>query len=139
MAKLEELKSIYPGALAWHFGDSLELADELVQLVLSGVKTATCSSRSSFQQEFERGEAPCVGSYNIILNGTGQPMCVIQTVRMQLIRFCDVPSELASKEGEGDLSLAYWREGHKRYFEREGTYSEEMELIFEEFELIEVL
>jgi len=58
---------------------------------------------------------------------------------MQLIRFCDVPSELASKEGEGDLSLAYWREGHKRYFEREGTYSEEMELIFEEFDLIEVL
>ncbi|NRG11807.1 ASCH domain-containing protein, partial [Klebsiella variicola] len=42
-------------------------------------------------------------------------------------------------EGEGDLSLEYWNEGHKRYFEREGTYSEEMELIFEEFELTEIL
>ena len=139
MTKLEALRSTYPGALAWHFGDSSELADELVQLVLSGIKTATCSSRVSFQHEYERGEAPCVGSYNIILDGAGQPMCVIQTVRMQLIRFCDVTSELASKEGEGDLSLAYWREGHKRYFEREGTYSEEMELIFEEFALIEIV
>ena len=45
----------------------------------------------------------------------------------------------ASKEGEGDLSLEYWKEGHKRYFEREGTYSEEMELVFEEFELTEIL
>jgi hypothetical protein len=27
MTKLDELKSIYPGALAWHFGDSPELAD----------------------------------------------------------------------------------------------------------------
>ncbi|GKL71668.1 ASCH domain-containing protein (plasmid) [Klebsiella pneumoniae] len=139
MAKLEELKNSYPGALAWKFGDSPELADELVQLVLSGRKTATCSSIASFHHEHERGEAPCVGSYNIILNGAGQPMCVIRTLRMQVIRFNEMTSELASKEGEGDLSLEYWNEGHKRYFEREGTYSEEMELIFEEFELTEIL
>lgn len=68
-------------------------------------------------------------------------MCMIQTVRLQVIRFCEMTSELASKEGqgEGDLSLEYWKEGHKRYFEREGTYSEEMELVFEEFELSEIL
>ena len=111
MTKLEELKKIYPGALAWQFRDSPELADELVQLVLSGSKTATCSSIASFQHEHERGEAPCVGSYNIILNGAGQPMCVIRTLRMQVIRFNEVTSELASKEGEGDLSLEYWNEG----------------------------
>ncbi|EKS6399008.1 ASCH domain-containing protein [Enterobacter hormaechei] len=139
MTKLEEVKSIYPGALVWHFGDSPELADELVHLVLSGIKTATCCSKTSFQREYERGEAPCAGSYNIILDGTGQPMCVIQTVRLQVIRFCEMTSELASKEGEGDLSLEYWKEGHKRFFEREGTYSEEMELVFEEFELAEIL
>ncbi|HFN7231956.1 TPA: ASCH domain-containing protein [Klebsiella quasipneumoniae] len=75
----------------------------------------------------------------MILDGTGQPMCVIQTVRLQVIRFCEMTSELASKEGQGDLSLEYWKEGHKRYFEREGTYSEEMELVFEEFELSEIL
>jgi len=139
MTKLEALRSTYPGALAWHFGDSSELADELVQLVLSGIKTATCCSKNSFQREYERGEAPCAGSYNIILDGTGQPVCVIQTVRLQVIRFCEMTRELASKEGEGDLSLEYWKEGYKRYFEREGTYSEEMELVFEEFELTDIL
>ncbi|MEQ4672930.1 ASCH domain-containing protein [Providencia vermicola] len=137
MTKLEELKNIYPDALVWQFGDSPELADELVQLVLSGIKTATCSSIASFQHEYKRGEAPCVGSYNIVLNGTGQPMCVIRTLKMQVIRFNEMTGELASKEGEGDLSLEHWKEGHKRFFEREGSYSEEMELIFEEFELIE--
>lgn len=139
MTKLDELKSIYPGALAWHFGDSTELADELAQLVLRGIKTATCCSATSFQRENERGKAPSVGSYNIILDGTGQPVCVIKTVRMQVIRFFEMTSELASKEGEGDLSLEYWKKGHKRYFEREGTYSEEMELVFEEFELTDIL
>lgn len=139
MTTLEELKNTYPGALAWQFGDSPELADELVQLVLSGRKTATCSSIASFQHEYARGEAPCVGSYSIILNGAGQPMCVIRTLRMQVIRFNEMTRELASKEGEGDLSLEYWSEGHKRYFEREGTYSEEMELVFEEFEVTEIL
>lgn len=66
-------------------------------------------------------------------------MCVIQTVRLQIIRFCEMTSELASKEGEGNLSLEYWKEDHKRYFEREGTYSEEMELVYEELELTEIL
>ena len=139
MTKLEELKNIYPDALVWQFGDSPELADELVQLVLSGLNPATCSSIASFQHAYKRGEAPYVGSYNIILNGAGQPMCVIRTLKMQVIRFNEMTRELASKEGEGDLSLEYWQEGHKRYFEREGSYSEEMELIFEEFELIEIL
>jgi len=138
MTTLEAVKNAYPGALVWQFGDSPQLADELAQRVLSGLKTATCCSRVVWQEEFARGEAPSEGSDNIILSGSGQPLCVIRTVRTQRIRFCDVTEALARKEGEGDLSLAHWREGHKRYFEREGTYSEVMELIFEEFELIAV-
>ena len=58
---------------------------------------------------------------------------------MRLIRFCDVTEELARKEGEGDLSLDYWRQEHKEFFEREGSFSENMELIAEEFELIEIV
>ena len=57
---------------------------------------------------------------------------------MQLIRFNEVTEELAKREEEGDLSLAYWQEGHKDFFNREGHFSEDMESVFEEFELIEV-
>ena len=60
MAKLEELKNIYPGALAWKFGDSPELADELVQLVLSGSKTATCSSIASFHMNMNEAKLPAL-------------------------------------------------------------------------------
>jgi uncharacterized protein YhfF len=50
-----------------------------------------------------------------------------------------VTAEFARKEGEGDLSLAYWRKEHKAFFEREGFYSDRMELVAEEFEVVEVL
>lgn len=139
MNTLAQLKMHYPDALAWQFGDSPELADELVQQVLSGRKTATCGSLISFQQEQARGEAALAGSNNIILNGSGQAMCVIRMLTTDVIRFCDVTAELARKEGEGDLSLEHWRQCHRLFFEREGTFSAEMELVFQEFELIEVV
>ncbi|WP_332643002.1 ASCH domain-containing protein, partial [Escherichia sp. Lx600-2] len=48
-------------------------------------------------------------------------------------------AELARKEGEGDLSLEYWRNEHRRFFQAEGSYSPEMDVIFEEYALIDVV
>lgn len=136
MTAIKQLNEKYTGALSWSFGDSPGLADQLAALVMKGVKTASCGSLSSFEKE---EESPSVGSYSIILSGEGSPVCVIRTTAMFLKRFSDVTEELAKKEGEGDLSLDYWRKGHQDFFEREGTYSEDMEIIFEEFQLIEII
>lgn len=136
MAAVEELKVKYPGANAWQMGDSPELASELADLIKKGIKTASCGSFASYQQE---ESAPKIGSYNIILDGQSIPVCVIRLVSMQLVRFCDVTEEFARKEGEGDLSLEYWQKEHQRFFTREGYFSEEMELITEEFEVVELL
>lgn len=136
MAMIKQLNEKYPHALSWSFGDSPELADELVALVVTGVKTASCGSFSSFEKE---ETPPSVGSYSIVLSGNGSPVCVIRTTAMYLKRFSDVTAEMAKKEGEGDLSLDYWRKAHQGFFAREGTYSEDMELVFEEFQLIEIL
>jgi uncharacterized protein YhfF len=133
---LDHLTVKYPGALAWPFGDAPEMADELATLVVKGIKTATCCSLSSF---LEGDESPTIGSYSIILNGKGDPVCVIRTMAMRIVRFCDVNEDHAKKEGEGDLSLKYWREGHREFFTREGTYDDRMELVAEEFELVESL
>ena len=133
MAAVEELKVKYPGANAWQMGDSPELASELADLIKKGIKTASCGSFASYQQE---EPAPKIGSYNIILGGQSIPVCVIRLVSMQLVRFCDVTEEFARKEGEGDLSLEYWQKEHQRFFTREGYFSEEMELIKEEFEVV---
>ena len=136
MSIVDSLKVKYPGASAWPFGDNPEMADKLSGLVLKGIKTACCSSLSSFQCE---DPVPVIGSYSIILNGQGEPVCVIRSVALRIIRFCDVTEDFAKKEGEGDLSLNYWKQGHQAFFQREGYFSETMELVVEEFELIEVL
>ncbi|WP_113626519.1 ASCH domain-containing protein [Pectobacterium peruviense] len=125
----------YPDALRWAFGDSPELADELLQLVREGHKTASCGSYHAFKSE----PSPQVGDYNIILDGAGQPSCVIRTRSLTLVRYCDVTTEMAAKEGEGDKSLAFWQQAHQEFFEREGTFAPDMLLVFEEFELVEVL
>jgi len=134
--KIDQLKAKYPGAIAWSFGDSPEMADELAELVIRGIKTASCCSLSSFNDD---DESPTIGCYSIILNGKDQPVSVVRTLAMRIVRFCDVTEELARKEGEGDLSLTYWREGHKNFFINEGTYAETMELVVEEFERVEIV
>jgi len=136
MSMIEQLTVKYPGAIAWAFGDSPEMADELAELVIKGKKTASCGALAAFKNE---EGAPTIGGYSIILNGRDEPVCVIRTISLCIVRFCDVDEDLARKEGEGDLSLKYWREGHKAFFSREGTYQEDMELVVEEFERVEVL
>lgn len=136
MAAVEVLKVKYPGAGAWQMGDSPELASKLADLIKKGIKTASCGSLTSYQQEVS---APKIGSYNIILDGQNVPVCVTRLVSMRLVRFCDVTETFARKEGEGDLSLEYWQKEHQRFFTREGHFSDDMELIAEEFEVIEVL
>ncbi|HCR2161436.1 MULTISPECIES: ASCH domain-containing protein [Enterobacter] len=136
MIEIEEIKIKYPGADAWQMGDSPELASELADLIKKGIKTASCGSFASFQQE---ESAPKIGSYNIILDGQNVPVCVTRLVSMRLVRFCDVTEAFARKEGEGDLSLEYWQKEHKRFFTRECHFSEDMELIAEEFEVVEIL
>lgn len=136
MDLVENLKLKYPGARAWAFGDSPEMANELADLVVKGIKTASCGSLVSFNAD---DAAPGPGSYHIILNGQGVPVCVIRMVSLRLVRFCEVTEAFARKEGEGDLSLAYWREEHQAFFTREGVYAEDMELVAEEFVVVEVL
>lgn len=80
-----------------------------------------------------------MGSYHIILNGREEPVCVIRIIAMRIVTFDKVEAEFAYKEGEGDRSLNYWRREHQAFFTREGSFSETMELVAEEFELVEVV
>lgn len=51
----------------------------------------------------------------------------------------DVDAAFAFEEGEGHRTLESWRAGHRRYFERNGGWSDEMWLACERFRLVEVL
>jgi uncharacterized protein YhfF len=113
------------------FGDNPTLADQLVELVIKGVKTATCSTEDEL-------DTSASGERWIVLDGRGEPRCVIETTEVMHRRFNEVDANFASDEGEGDRSLAYWRDAHRAYFGRYGRFSEDMKLTCERLRLVEV-
>jgi len=121
-------------AVRFSFGDSPELADRLLALVLAGKKTATCGAL----RDFEAGEPmPQPGRRDIVLDGAGQEACVIETVLVETMRFDAIPPAFTDKEGEG--SYAEWREGHEAYFARNGGFAPDMQIVCETFRLVQVL
>ena len=118
---------------SFSFGDSAELADELLELVLIGKKTATAWAAA------EGDKGVVVGKRWIVKDGQGRPGAILETVEVERRRFGNVDAAFAYDEGEGDRSLAWWREAHARYFTRRAESSPEMELYCERFRLIEVV
>ena len=121
----------YRALRSFAFGDGPALADELLELVISGIKTATCSTE-------DEPNLSKPGERWIVLDGRGTPRCVIESTEVSFRRFGDVDADFAFEEGEGDRSLAYWRAAHRRYFERLGRFSEDMMLMCERFRLVEI-
>lgn len=133
-ASLPDLPEDPPGA--WAFGATADHADELLSLVLAGVKTGTAMSLRECELT---GEAiPRAGDYSIILDGSGRPAAIIQTTRIDIVPFGDVDADHAHAEGEDDRTLSAWRDIHERYWR---TYSPagfacDMPVVCERFTLI---
>lgn len=124
---------------SWFFGGDKETADELAELVLSGTKRATASLYDSYAYEDE--PIPKAGDYSVITNWEGEAKCIIQTTAINICPFKNVSEAFARREGEGDKSLAYWREVHRHFFSLEcqdmlKTFDEDMLVICEEFEMV---
>jgi uncharacterized protein YhfF len=126
------LPEVYRSLRSFAFGDSPDLADELLELVLKGLKTATCSTE-------DEPNLSKPGERWIVLDGRGTPRCVIESTEITFRRYGEVDAAFAHDEGEGDRSLAYWRDAHRRYFGRLGRFSEDMMLMCERFRLVEIL
>ncbi|MXU64023.1 ASCH domain-containing protein [Oceanomicrobium pacificus] len=131
---MRDLRDTYPQAETFTFGDSRALCDQLLALVLSGRKTATCGALRDFEDE---GEAmPVVGRRDIALDWDGRGVALIETVSVEMKRYCDVDADFALAEGEND-SLDGWRADHRAYFERNGGWSDDMMLVCERFRLVD--
>ncbi|MCL2595058.1 MAG: ASCH domain-containing protein [Promicromonosporaceae bacterium] len=123
---------------AWAFGHEgdTELADELLGLVLSGIKTGTASLKWEYADE----PLPKEGDLSIILDGAGEPRAIIRTTSVAVIPFAEVTAEHARAEGEGDRTLETWRADHEGFWRRglpEGQeFSLDMPVVCERFELV---
>lgn len=121
------------------FGDNPALADELGALVVEGKKTATCSA--VWEWEAEGNPIPQAGAFWIVLDGRGAPMCITETFEVTRRRYDEVDPAFAYEEGEGDRSLQYWRDAHRRFFTRTlgaigREFTPEMPLVCERFRVV---
>ncbi len=105
------------GYETWYFCDNEDSANELGGLVLAGIKTATCSLTWAYEAEGEK--IPETGDLSVITNWDGDPLCVIETTEVEIKPFNQVDEQFAYDEGEGDRSLAFWRNAHLSFFSRE--------------------
>ena len=125
--------------IAEGWGDSPEMADELGALIAQGTKTGTCSALWEWEAE---GNTPTqVGEITIVIDGKGEPLCIIEITEVTVTNYNEVNADFARSEGEGDLSLEYWRKAHRNFFSRTlpeigREFSEEMLLVCERFQMI---
>lgn len=123
---------------AWAFGATPEVADELLALVLAGTKTATASSLWDYEATGD--PVPRAEEFSVVLDGAGEPRAIIETLEVRIRPFGEVDAEHASAEGEGDRSLAYWREVHERFWrlhsENPHGFEPDMPVVCERFRLV---
>jgi uncharacterized protein YhfF len=126
--------------LLWFGGTNVALATELADLVVDGPKRAT----TTLLRDFETGAQPVFpkpGDFWVLVDCWGHPLCVVQTTQVQLTAFADVDEAFAWDEGEGDRSLAWWREAHFDYFSRQAAiegfvFDERSMVVLERFTVI---
>ena len=121
------------------FGDSAELADELLDLVLHGPKRATAGSVAVF--ELEGTPLPAVDDWWIAADATGRPRAALRTTEVRVAPLSSVDDAFAWDEGEGDRSRAMWLADHEAFFRRQLptfglTFDDDMPTVFERFELV---
>lgn len=95
---------------AWAFGVEPDL---LGDLVFKGEKTATASAYDLYVLEDE--PLPQVGTFDVILDSQNQAVCIVEITKVSVELFNQVSAQHAFKEGEGDKSLAYWRQVHEDF------------------------
>jgi len=120
-------------------GDTDELADELVGLMLSGVKRAT----ASLVRDYASGDEPMpqLGDFIVVVDSEGTPKCIWRTTEVVVKPLIGVDDAFAWDEGEGDRTRDSWLSDHREYFSeqasREGfEMSDGIETVFERFEIV---
>lgn len=90
------------------------LRDQLVAAIVAGAKTTTTSLLAGYEAGNE--PLPVPGQRGVVVDSTGQPVTVIETTAVRVIRLAEVDLAHALGEGEGYHSVAEWRGGHESFW-----------------------
>jgi uncharacterized protein YhfF len=121
------------------FGDSPEMATELVDLVVAGIKRATASLARDYGEG--RESIPRPGDFVMMLDVKGRPRFTWRTTEVTIKPLSQVDDAFAWDEGEGDRTRNWWLAAHRRYFGRQaGREGFELDddplTVFERFEVM---
>jgi uncharacterized protein YhfF len=128
-----------PTEVVERFGDSAELADELLDLVLHGPKRATAGSEAAMRQT--GAVMPVVGDLWVAADAAGRPRALLRTTEVRVGPLSSVDDAFAWDEGEGDRSRAMWLADHEAFFRRQLPtlgleLDPDMPTVFERFEVV---
>ena len=101
---------------AWSFGDEATCGDDLLEMVLQGRKFGTASAYDEYVAENALDDLPQIGDYSVLLQSSGEAVCVIRNYDVYIRPFEMVPPFHAYAEGEADRSLESWKEIHTKFF-----------------------
>lgn len=106
--------------------------NNLIKLVIQKKKTAT-------SYLYKKDDIPTIDEESIICFDNKKEACLVKTTGFKIMKFKEMTEELAKKEGEGDLSLNYWKEVHYNFFkEIDCDFTEDSKIIYETFELVKI-
>ena len=135
----EEEQKNPPPYVVDQFADTPEAATSVGKLVRDGVKTTTSSLVWGLEQIGQ--PLPNVGHIELIVDGNGEPLCIIQLMEVEIKSFNAVDEQFAFEYGEGDRTLAFWLRDNWDFLARECMAigrepSETMPLVFQRFRVL---
>jgi uncharacterized protein YhfF len=121
------------------FGDGPEMATELAELVVAGIKRATAGLVRQFGPGGE--PPPILDGHVVLLDGTGHPRAVWRTTEVRVGPLNSVDERFAWDEGEGERTREWWLSAHRRFFGRGADAQgfqmhDEIETVFERFTVV---
>jgi uncharacterized protein YhfF len=120
--------------------DDVPFLDELAGMACDGKKRGTAHMRLHFEHENIRMRHP--GDCWIVTTVAGEPLCVLRITNVDIKPFDQVGEVFAASEGEGDLSVDYWRGAHIDYFKEQccqwgHDWRNDQPVVCESFELVQ--
>ena len=124
------------------YGDSPALSEALLALIRSGQKRA--GTGLMWAMEADGDVFPAVGDVEIVVDHLNAPALITRITSVAVVPYAEVTPEYAAIEGEGDGSLAYWRDAHWAFFSRECARigrapSEAMPIVCSVFEVLAIV
>ena len=128
-----------PAYVVDQFADTPEAATKVGKLVRDRIKTTTSSLVWGLEHIGE--QLPKVGDIYLIVDGDGEPLCIIEMIEVEIKPFNAVDEQFAFEYGEGDRTLAFWLSDnwdfHSRWCIEIGREpSKTMPIVFQRFRLL---